>query len=294
VDVQGAATGSREAADLSEPDLVDGSERARNSPETGKQDCSGHVGPEQARLTVPMGVSEALQVFEDRVVVGNQVYPFDDWFGARLVTDPRAPLTIRPPLAVALVSHDARWTTYVPPNEQDAVQVIATVREACKRLGFEPIGIDESVQVPQLAGQSHPHLYSWEVEHADYVAFNPVEAVLATIVHLSLFFFPVVLPVLVWRALRHTAPTVAGQAKEAAEFQGLFYVVALPMVGVTARLMRQHVTNTAQPALVLGMMAVGIVLVIGLTFAFAGARQSVLGRGFSYRKFAHATQAPAN
>lgn len=250
-------------------------------------------GPESARqravrtrLTAPLGAGDALQVWDDRVVAGERVYPFDEWFGARLVVDPRAPLTVNPPLAVALISHDANWATYVPPNEQDAVRVIAAIRDACRRLSIEPIGIDDAVRLPEPLKDPEPRPFSWQApqpEQRDEPLFDAVESLLVALVHLSIFFFPVALPVLAWRILSQAAPAVAAQAREAAEFQALFYAIALPTLGYTARMTASY---GMQPAAVLGLLALGVLLLLAATCAFAGARQAMRGRGFSYREFA--------
>jgi hypothetical protein len=128
--------------------------------------ASGHAPAELpvARLSVPLGAGETLRVCEDRVLAGGCEYPYDDWFGARLVPDPRAPLTVRPTWAVALVTHGGFWDTFVPQDELAAIQVLAAIRDACQRRGIEPIGIDDSVQLPELpqpAQQAPSLLFQW-------------------------------------------------------------------------------------------------------------------------------------
>ena len=243
----------------------------------------------QTRLTVQLGSGNSLEVWDDHAVAAGHSYPFDDWFGARLVPDPRAPLTVEPPLAVSLLSHDARWATYVPPVESDAVRVIAAIREACQRLGIEPIGIDDAVHAPKAPTPVAAQAVS-PSSAPEERTFNAVEAVLLAIVHLSVFFFPVALPVIVWRILSRSGPGVAIQAKEAAEFQGVLYMIALPTVVYTARLAAAY---GLQPAALLGFVALAMLLALAVACSFAAARQAMRGRAFSYRSLATAGRGAA-
>jgi uncharacterized Tic20 family protein len=286
VDVDAQTVRSGETTDGPEPRLDDGSASAQAA-EDGAPGRQQDSTPARARLTVALGAGDTLHVWDDRVTAAAHEYPFDDWFGVRLVPDPRAPLTINPPLAVALTTHNAHWATYAPPNEHDAVQAVAAIREACQRLGIEPIGIDDEVQLPELPTAEEPLLYRWEAPKAEEQTFNTTESVLLALVHASTFYFPVALPVFVWYLLRKSVPAVAAQAREAAEFQGVLCALTLPIAIYAARLVGGV---GMQPASVLSVLAVSILVVLGATFSFTAAYQALRGRGFSYRDFARTRQ----
>jgi uncharacterized Tic20 family protein len=101
------------------------------------------------RVTVWLRGQDCLQVWDDRVVAPDETYALDDYFGAEVAPDPRAPLTVDPPMGISLLSRTGRWNTYFPANEADSWEVLFAIREACQACGVEPVGMtDKPARAP--------------------------------------------------------------------------------------------------------------------------------------------------
>jgi hypothetical protein len=320
-------------------------------------------GSGQPILSVWLQGHDYLQLWEDRVVAPDRIFPLDEWFGARLATDPRAPLAmVDPPIAVALLSHSEHWTTFVPHREEDVWHLLFAIRQACRARGITPIGIDDglsqpppvtwaarepvptrparslaarlasqpltAVPQPALAGPGAPAqaptepmqptppsptpvpipppafapVPTWvrgDVQwapttpraaalsapttqaftpsrRATPTGFSESDAVLAAISHLSLLFLPVLLPGIVWLALRESTPHVAQHARQAAIFQLLFYVVELPLFAYAVAAALAHHPALAVVATLL------LLLGAGAYCAFAAATEALRGRPARY------------
>ncbi len=209
---------------------------------------------------------ESLQVWDDRVIASGYTYPLDQDFGVRVTADPRAPLTVDPPIGLALLAPGGHWDLYMPASEADIWPAVFAIHQACRERGVEPIGLaDEGNNALEWGGpaqspvsQAMPqtsvilqaivgtHETGWsaaipEATEPDddpftrhdepTVQFTQSEAVLAAIAHLSLLFLPVLLPAAIWLSLRFAAPHVARQARRAALFQCGVSALALGTLG---------------------------------------------------------------
>jgi hypothetical protein len=215
------------------------------------------------RLAIWLQGHESLQVWDDRVIASGQTYPLDQDFGVRVTADPRAPLTVDPPLGLALMQFVGHWDLYIPADEADIWPAVFAIHQACRERGVEPIGLaDEgdsalewggpaqartmpqmpvipeailgthetggSAAMPEGTGADDDPFAGYD-EHT--VHFTPSEAVLAAVAHLSLLFLPVLLPAAIWLSLRFAAPHVARQARRAALFQCGASALALGTLG---------------------------------------------------------------
>jgi uncharacterized Tic20 family protein len=257
-----------------------------------------------ARGGMALGSGGLVTLFDDRVDTPDGAYPLDEALGARLAPDPRAPLTVNPPLGLALRRHGGAWMTYMPRHEADGVRMLAAIQQmyAARGLTLERFDVPA---LPEEAVEEHdgwPGERGWRVldapeppvwrpympaapltevtpEREDDLEPHGVEAVLLAVTHLSLLYAPVLLPALVWAALRSRAPHVALGAKHALRFQALFFACALPILGAAVALgaSRQH-PALAVVALILFLM----LLLAGAGVAFWAAVRALGGQIFAY------------
>ena len=218
------------------------------------------------RFSIWLQGRESLQIWDDWVIASGYTYPLDQDFGVRVMADPRAPLTVDPPIGLALLAPGGHWDLYMLASEADIWPAVFAIHHACRERSVEPIGLaDEGNLALEWGGpaqspvsQAMPqtpvildaflgtHETGWsaaipEATAADdepftrddehTVQFTQSEAVLAAIAHLSLLFLPVLLPAAIWLSLRFAAPHVARQARRAAIFQCGASALALGTLG---------------------------------------------------------------
>lgn len=261
-----------------------------------------YLRPESiARASMALSSIGLVTLFDDRVDTPDGAFPLNDAFGASLRPDPRAPLMVDPPLGLGLVRAGGRWMTYMPRHQADAVHMLAAIEQACATRG---ILLDRPDAAPPAAAPVAEHRGwldepGWRV--LDAVAPRPVwrpqlaeaphiaevrepepqgvEAVLLAVTHLSLLFAPLLLPALVWAALRISAPRVAMEARRALRFQVIFYACALPILGAATALgASQHHAALA----LAGLIAFIALLLAGAGLAFRAATHALSGHSFTY------------
>ncbi|HEY7984559.1 MAG TPA: DUF4870 domain-containing protein [Ktedonobacterales bacterium] len=259
-----------------------------------------------ARASMTISSGGRVTLYDDRVETPDGRFPLNEAFGARLCPDPRAPLTVDPPLGLGLRRLTGAWVTYMPRHEVDAVHMLAAIQRACAARGLtlERYDPPQRAAAP-LVADGDLEDPGWESEPAWYMVNIPTprpvwrppladaplakvtreevprgaEAALLAVTHLSLLFAPVLLAAFVWFTLRTSAPRVAAQAKAALRFQALFWAVALTIVGVATALGRSHAH--AVPALV-GLILFFTLLLAGAAVAFWAALRALDGRIFNY------------
>jgi uncharacterized Tic20 family protein len=260
-----------------------------------------YLRPESiARASMALSSVGLVTLFDDRVDTPDGAFPLNEAFGAGLRPDPRAPLTVDPPLGLGLVRAGGRWMTYMPRHEADAVHMLAAIERACAARGLtvEHPDTPPAAAAPVADRGGWPGEPGWRVLDAapqpvwrPQVAEAPrftaarepepqsVSAVLLAVTHLSLLFAPVLLPALVWASLRVSAPRLAAEAKRALRFQAFFYACALPILGAAVFLSAsQH-----QAALALAtLVAFCALLLAGAGIAFWAASRALGGHSFTY------------
>lgn len=92
--------------------------------------------PAQQRLALPLRGEGWLEIWDDRVVTSDQIFPLDASFSARVTTDWRAPLTAEPSLGLALRDDRGRWNIYVPSEEERIWQAEYVLRGVCEARGL--------------------------------------------------------------------------------------------------------------------------------------------------------------
>jgi uncharacterized Tic20 family protein len=221
-------------------------------------------------VSIALRGGRSLDIWAERVVAAGRTYRLRDLLGATVVADPAAPAGAAPLPAVALRGSDGSWTTYVPADPPDAQRALDTLYALRPNLrqqyalfpGGQP-------RVPQN------------------------ETILAGIAHLSVFFAPLLVPLIIWLAAERTAPYASRQAKQAFFFHiGLIVLSILVIVplfaGTLAALFGGAASGDARGlglgfiAFAIGALLVAILGLVGLGFSIYGAIEGFLGRPFSY------------
>jgi uncharacterized Tic20 family protein len=255
-----------------------------------------------ARASMALSSVGLVTLFDDRVDTPDGAFPLDEAFGSRLCADPRAPLMVDPPMGLGLCRAGGTWMTYMPRHEVDAVHMLAAIQEAYAARGLTLERYD-APQPPAVVVEVGDHNWlgdpGWRmmdahqpppvwrpllaaeplIENMHEDALRGAEAVLLAVTHLSLLFAPVLLPALVWFSLRSSAPRVAAQAKDAMRFQAVFYVCALPILGVAVAFRASH---THAVLALLSLVLVLALLLVGAGLAFWAAVRAYSGKTFNY------------
>jgi hypothetical protein len=220
-----------------------------------------------------------LEIWPDRVVANGHTYAMASLTGAGPATAPGASPGAPAVPALGLRGSDGAWTVYAPadpPDVERALQAIYTYRPDLRA----------------VATESRPgYLAPRTAQGASAVTRE--QALLACIAHLSIFFAPFIVPLVIWLALQPTAPYAAYQAKQALVFHlataalsslllfGLFLVFFGSLLGSAA---------TGDPrVLVPGFLAVPLLIIIGvaigafvLGFSIYAAVRTFQGEPFHY------------
>jgi uncharacterized Tic20 family protein len=257
-----------------------------------------------ARANMALSNVGLVTLFDDRVDTPDGAFPLTEGFGARLCPDPRAPLTVDPPMGLGLMGVGGKWMTYMPRHEVDAVHMLAAIEQAYAARGLTL----ERYDVPQLPAVTTGEPVAdrnWLAEPAwrladphtpppvwrPLVAEEPLievvhepplqgaEAVLLALTHLSLLFAPVLLSTLVWFSLRASSPRVSAQAKDALRFQAVFYACALPILGAAVAF---GASRTHAVLALLGLVLFLALLLVGAGVAFWAAVRAYAGQTFNY------------
>jgi uncharacterized Tic20 family protein len=99
-----------------------------------------------ARASMAVSSGGLVTLFDDRVETPDGKFPLNEAFGARLCADPRAPLTVEPPMGLGLQRAGGAWVTYMPRHEVDAVHMLGAIQQAYAARGLTL----ERHDVPQL------------------------------------------------------------------------------------------------------------------------------------------------
>ncbi|HEV2238306.1 MAG TPA: DUF4870 domain-containing protein [Ktedonobacterales bacterium] len=117
---------------------------------------TGYVRAESiARASMTISSGGMVSLFDDRVETPDGKFPLNEAFGARLCPDPRAPLTVDPPMGLGLRRAAGAWVTYMPRHEVDAVHMLGAIQQAYAARGLTL----ERFDVPQLPPEA-PARYS--------------------------------------------------------------------------------------------------------------------------------------
>ncbi len=245
-----------------------------------------------------------LTVWTDRLQAGSTVYPLADIVGAALVADPAAPPTPGSSAAAAVYLRLKSGQSVIPITLSPAVSADSwRILEAIYALRVDlRTTLPPNPDLSTRAGQSVQ----------SFLADPGSEKLFAGIAHLSYFFLPIVLPLVIWLACKDKMAYASSQGKQAfwfhilisATFLGMFVLIgviglvltllagALGLAGAAAA------SGSGSPLPFLPFFSVGGILglllfavlwigavaisVLGLVLAVNGAIKAFNGKPFHY------------
>jgi uncharacterized Tic20 family protein len=223
-------------------------------------------------LSIPLRGGGSLDLWSDRVVAAGRIYPLAELTGAALVADPASPPGQAPLPAVALRGRDGVWVTCVPADPPDAHRALEAIYAYRPDLRVVP-GPSALYAAPSAVAGS--------------------ETVLAGIAHLSIFFAPLLVPLIIWLAGQQSAPYASRQAKQAFVFHiGLAVIAFLLVVAIIAVSVataagaaiagNNRAIGLAAILFFLGGAALFVIGLVGIGYAIYGAIEAFQGHPFSY------------
>ncbi|MBF6590481.1 MAG: DUF4870 domain-containing protein [Ktedonobacterales bacterium] len=251
-------------------------------------------GTAQPIFTLALYGVGTCEVWPEVLVINGKRYPLRELAHATLVEDPAilVPPDSPPWPAVHLTLRDERTITLTPADPPDAWRLLEQLYRLLPQL---------RVPLPPLPGerawQGRPSRPAYTARYglpsaaADATASSSNEAVLAGITHLSLFFAPIILPLIIWLATRERSPYVSRQARQACFFHLFYAVLALMLVVIWLILvvatlsMRESPSSLAFAITIAPFAVVGLLALLALyecVFAILGAIHGFQGRPFSY------------
>ncbi len=244
-------------------------------------------------------------IWPDRISSGEEVYRLDELKRAAVVS---APVTANVAVvgaglapALLLQLYDGRAPLFVPSDSLDALRLLAAILRLRPDLDKGDTGQGAGRPAP-LPAQS-PTTQGTESGYVSRRTVQPLDnaltdRVLAALAHLSVFYMPLLLPFILWLALRGGSPYASRQAKQAFFFHLLILaivaVVIIPawVVLVIGGLTLATASNSSGihaggAPLSISALVCGGALAIALSVALSvygvyGAVQSFMGKPFSY------------
>jgi uncharacterized Tic20 family protein len=216
-----------------------------------------------------------LEVWADRVVAaesgGTRTYPLRELTGAAPGGAPGAAGVPVP--SIGLRGRDGIWVTYVPadpPDVQRALDAIYTMRPD---LRAQPVAYGAAIGGPPAPFSS--------------------ESVLAGVAHLSVFFAPLLLPLIIWLAAERTAPYASHQAKQAFFFHlaigvvsalaaAVFFAVTIALAAGGAFAGDARGLGAGAFVFFFGLLIVAALGIASIVLAIYAAVQTFHGRPYAY------------
>lgn len=233
-------------------------------------------GPSEA---ISLRGGGSLEIWPERVVANGDEYTLADLTGAVQSSVPAASPGGPALPALALRGRDGAWTVYVPANPPDLERALRAIH----------------LLRPDLRAASAPTPPRYIPPRAGLISDGVTreQALLACLAHLSIFFAPFLVPLIIWLALQPTAPYAAHQAKQALVFHlgmsALTFIVVFGLFAVFfGSLLGSAATGDARIAvpalfavpLLIVLIVAGAVYVLG--FSIYAAVQAYHGRPFHY------------
>lgn len=245
-------------------------------------------------------------IWPDRVTSGAEVYPLAELTRAAVVSTPITADVAMPSAglvpALLLQLRDGRAPLFVPSDPSDAPRVLATIlrlRPDLAVAGDAARGASHPASAPaqpparQESGSAH---VSREQVRREGIA--PTDRALAGMAHLSIFYMPLLLPLILWLALREGSPYASRQAKQALFFHllmvGVVSVVVIPVwivLVISGFTLATASDSSHLPAggatLLISSLVCGGALMIAIAIALVvygvyGAVQAFMGNPFHY------------
>jgi uncharacterized Tic20 family protein len=248
-------------------------------------------------LTITLRGGDSLALWPDRLSIAGTSYPLAQIVWAGFVADPAG---MQPAPAVGLRMREGAMPVFVPADPPDAWRLLDAlfVRRPDLRMPPPPMGAfaGYAPPPPPMYGYGYGYGPTWPPQA---VPSRNNETTLAGIAHLSVFFAPVILPLILWLATRESSPYASRQAKQAFFFHlgfavltGVVFVVGYAfffatMFGTAGTLD----PNSTDPSPVIfasfsGFLVlwavVGAASLVNIIFSIIGAVQAFQGKDFHY------------
>jgi uncharacterized protein len=245
-------------------------------------------------FVAPLLRGGTIELRPEGIIVGGKSYALSDIARVWLLSDPSIVVPPDAPVwpAVELTLRDGRRILLTPADPLDAWQMLEQLFR---------VAPDLRIPLPPMPGRAQWRGGSSSVPGADYapsgifgapdsVESGGTEALLAGIAHLSLFFAPILLPLIIWLAARDKSYYVARQAKQALVFQAVYALAALLLVVIWLVLAVELTATSAQGVVPVGVLATfGVLIVLFVVlalyetiFGIYAAVRTFRGRPFSY------------
>jgi uncharacterized Tic20 family protein len=165
----------------------------------------------------------------DTLVAGDQIFPVRDIAWVGLVVDPATASPGAPPNpAVGIQMRDGSHTALAPADLPDAWRLLGAIHEARPDLRG-PVPPPPGAQAP---GAQPPPPYGYPPYGYAPPRSSNTDNVLAGLAHLSVFFAPVIFPLIIWIATRKSSSYTSYQGKQAFFFHLFFWVLSVTAVVV--------------------------------------------------------------
>jgi uncharacterized Tic20 family protein len=229
----------------------------------------------------------------ENLVAGDQIYPVRDIAWVGLVVDPTtATPGAQPNPAVGIQMRDGTHAALVPSDPPNAWRLLGAIHEARPDLRG-PVPPPPGAQAP---GMQPPPPYGYPpYGYAPPPSASNSDNVLAGLAHLSVFFAPIILPLVVWLAMRNSSPYVSRQGKQAFFFHLFFtaltFVTFILLYAGFFSVVIASTSGSGTPdlggfspfLLILGFyVVIGIVSLVEIIFSIIGAVQAFQGKPFHY------------
>jgi uncharacterized Tic20 family protein len=229
----------------------------------------------------------------DNLVAGDQIYPVRDIAWVGLVVDPvTASPGASPNPAVGIQMRDGSHAALAPADPPDAWRLLGAIHEARPDLRG-PVPPPTGAQPPGMQ-PTPPYGYP-PYGYAPPPVASQSDNVLAGLAHLSVFFAPLILPLVVWLAMRNSSPYASRQGKQAFFFHLIFTALGIAtLILFYVGFFSLVITSTSDSGvsdlggfspllLILGFYAVfGILSLVQIIFSIIGAVQAFQGKPFHY------------
>jgi uncharacterized Tic20 family protein len=252
-------------------------------------------------LTIALRGGDSLALWPDRLSVAGTSYPLAQIAWAGLVADPAG---MQPAPAVGLRMRDGATPIFVPADPPDAWRLLDALFMWRPDLRMPPPPQGAFAGYAPPPPPPPPPMYGYGYAYAPYgtpwaARAGTNDTTLAGIAHLSVFFAPVILPLILWLVTRESLPYASRQAKQAFFFHLGFWVltVVVFVVGYAFFLATMFGTagtldpNTTGPSpAVFGSFSaifvlwgvVGVLSLVNIIFSSIGAIQAFQGKDFHY------------
>jgi uncharacterized Tic20 family protein len=234
---------------------------------------------------------EEAEIRGENLVAAGYTYALRDIVWVGLVVDPATAVPGAPPNpAVGIQMRDGSHAALAPADPPDAWRLLGAIHEARPDLRG-PVPPPPGAQRP---GMQPPSPYGYP-PYAPQSAASNSDNILAGLAHLSVFFAPLILPLVVWLAMRKSSPYVSRQGKQAFFFHLFFsalgfvtFIVIYVGFFSFAFSFSSSDTSTAfdgfSPLLLFfGVYAIlGVLSLVQIVYSIIGAVQAFQGKPFHY------------